>query len=112
AADPTRAVAGPAGDPAVGFELADDRGRHRSHACRIRRRRALADESAVRARDEPEAPELVDVLAADLVRRVVSDVVVERPARVGDLELPVPPPDGPEQRPLRAGGRPRRALDD
>src|SRR5207253_1964302 len=48
---------------------------------------ALADESTGRANDSPYATELGHVLAEDLTRFPVADVVVERAAEVGDLKL-------------------------
>ena len=89
-------LGGPSGDPDLGEQLADDGRRHRPYARRVRRRRVLVDERAVRARDEPQPTELVHVLAEDLAGAAVSDVVVQRPARVGDLKLPVLPPGRPE----------------
>src|SRR5919108_1628051 len=54
------------------------------------------NEAAVRLDDEPEAAEVVHVLALDLTRTLVS-VVVERPAVVGHLETPVAPANGADQ---------------
>src|SRR5436190_20893584 len=51
----------------------------------VREITALTNETAVRTDDEPDAPELVDVLAEDLARPAIVDVVVERPATVRDL---------------------------
>ena len=61
-------------------------------------RAGSSDSRSGRPYDEPEAAELVDVLAEDLQRLAVTDVVVERLARVGHLPASVASPDRAEQR--------------
>src|SRR3954447_14751688 len=70
----------------------------------------MVDLLSRRGEDPPGAAELVDGLAGDLARLPVADEVVERMARVGDLELSVTAPGRPEQRRLDAGARKRLAL--
>src|SRR5438552_13282125 len=60
----------------------------------------LTDEPAARLNDQPGAAELGDVLAKDLPRPGVADVVVERPPGVGDLAAPVAALGRAEQRAL------------
>src|ERR671937_1120967 len=62
----------------------------------------LSDQLAARPQDQPAAAELEHVLAEDLARAAIADVVVERPARVGDLAPAVAALHGPEERPLYA----------
>src|SRR5439155_8529019 len=70
------------------------------------------DRPALRVDDQPEAAELGDVLAENLARGPVADVVVERAPRVGDLQPPVTAANGAEQRALDAGVRAGRCADD
>src|SRR3954467_4609442 len=62
-----------------------------------------ADKLTARADDQPAPAVLEHVLAEDLPGPRVADVVVEGPARVGDLAAAVRAPDGAEQGPLDAG---------
>src|SRR3954470_19584581 len=52
--------------------------------------------------DEPGSAELDDVLAEDVARLAVADVVVERVPAVGDLARAVAPADGADERAARA----------
>src|SRR5687768_16000363 len=54
----------------------------------------LANESAAATHDQPAAAELEHVLAEDLARAPVADVIVERAARVGDLAVACAPDQG------------------
>src|SRR5262245_31583615 len=75
---------------------------------------SLADEPAARRDDEPQSSELADVLAGDLAGADVADVVVERPAVVGDLNPAVLPLDSSDQLALDALSglqRPRLEVD-
>src|SRR5215218_7409909 len=72
--------------------------------------KALADELAARADDQPAAAVFEDVLAEDLAGAAVADVVVERPPGVGDLAPAVLPLGRPEQRALESGADPQRPL--
>src|SRR4051794_38020923 len=61
--------------------------------------------------DEPGSPELDDVLAEDVARLAVADVVVERVSAVDDLARAVAAADGADERvacPARAARAPAR----
>ena len=75
--------------------------RVRTRLCRSVTRRPLTHQTAGGTNHEPASAELDDVLAQDLSRLAVADVVVERPAGIGELPLAIRAPRGPEQ--LSAG---------
>lgn len=70
--------------------------------------RELPDERPLRSHDKPQASELIHVLAPHFSRALVR-VVVERPAVVGDLKLPVAPASRADERPPDTGARSHRA---
>src|SRR5204862_2316922 len=70
----------------------------------------LANELAARSDDQPGAAEFDDVLAADLPRLCVADVVVERPAVISDLAAAVAALGRADQRALDAGARSQRPF--
>ncbi len=72
----------------------------------------LAHKTAGGTNHEPASAELDDVLAQDLSRLAVADVVVERPAGIGELSPAVRASRGPEQFPAGSGSRAKRAADD
>jgi hypothetical protein len=76
----------------------------------LRDRCQLANKPTARANDQPGAPKLVDVLAQDLAGLLIPNVVVERPAVVGDLQPTVAPPARAEERPPDALAREQSSL--
>jgi len=79
---------------------------------RVARDQDLPYEPSARAHDEPEAAVLGDVLAEDLARFAIADVVVEWSAGVGHLSGSVVAPGRVEEGGVRSCSRPRIVAGD
>src|SRR5207248_3183261 len=71
-----------------------------------------SDGDPARAHDAPQTAVLGDVLAEDLARLAIADVVVERPTCVRRLQPSVAPADRADERPAGTDTSARSALDD
>jgi hypothetical protein len=82
----------------VRARVADREDRDREDRSGHLTRLALPDEAPARTHNAPNTPELSHVLAEDLARLLVANVVVERAAEIGHLKSPAGSPNRAEAR--------------